>query len=135
MVRAKQAPQKSTRKKEEEQFTPPLFDSPSQRMKVKKKKRRWRADTVALREIRRYQKSTALLIQPHPFQRVVREIAQVYATDLRFRPSAIGALQHAAEAFLINLFEDTNLCAIHAGRQTIFVKDMKLARRIRGETQ
>merc|ERR1719296_317628 len=67
--------------------------------------------TVALREIRRYQKSTDLLIRKLPFQRLVREIAQDFKTDLRFQGSAVLALQEAAEAYLVGLFEDTNLCA------------------------
>ncbi|KAI8491301.1 histone H3.2 [Branchiostoma belcheri] len=89
--------------------------------------------TVALREIRRYQKSTELLIRKLPFQRLVREIAQDFKTDLRFQSSAVMALQEASEAYLVGLFEDTNLCAIHAKRVTIMPKDIQLARRIRGE--
>ena len=89
--------------------------------------------TVALREIRRYQKSTELLIRKLPFQRLVREIAQDFKTDLRFQSSAVAALQEATEAYLVGLFEDTNLCAIHAKRVTIMPKDIQLARRIRGE--
>ncbi|KAK7249555.1 histone [Aureococcus anophagefferens] len=68
-----------------------------------------------------------------PFQRLVREIAQDFKTDLRFQGSAVLALQEAAEAYLVGLFEDTNLCAIHAKRVTIMPKDIQLARRIRGE--
>ncbi|RHY47748.1 hypothetical protein DYB38_010297, partial [Aphanomyces astaci] len=96
-----------------------------------KKPHRYRPGTVALREIRRYQKSTDLLIRKLPFQRLVREIAQDYKTDLRFQTTAILALQEAAEAYLVSLFEDTNLCAIHAKRVTIMPKDIHLARRIR----
>uniref|UniRef100_A0A8D0NXY2 Core Histone H2A/H2B/H3 domain-containing protein n=1 Tax=Sus scrofa TaxID=9823 RepID=A0A8D0NXY2_PIG len=92
-----------------------------------KKPHRYRPGTVALREIRRYQKSTELLI------RKVREIAQDFKTDLRFQSSAVMALQEASEAYLVGLFEDTNLCAIHAKRVTIMPKDIQLARRIRGE--
>jgi len=98
-----------------------------------KKPYRYRPGTVALREIRQYQKSTQLLIRKLPFQRLVREIAQDYNTDLRFQSTAIGALQEASEAYLVGLFEDTNLCAIHAKRVTIQPKDIQLARRIRGE--
>lgn len=98
-----------------------------------KKPHRYRPGTVALREIRRYQKSTELLIRKLPFQRLVREIAQDFKTDLRFQSSAVMALQEAAEAYLVGLFEDTNLCAIHAKRVTIMPKDIQLARRIRGE--
>ena len=98
-----------------------------------KKPHRYRPGTVALRQIRRYQKSTELLIRKLPFQRLVREIAQEFKTDLRFQGSAVLALQEAAEAYLVGLFEDTNLCAIHAKRVTIMPKDVQLARRIRGE--
>lgn len=128
-----------------------------------------RPGTVALREIRKYQKSTDLLIRKLPFQRLVREIAQDFKADLRFQNSAILALQvlfdlsarvclslcvcvrvsvclspcvcvdvclgvqEASESYLVSLFEDTNLCAIHAKRVTIMPKDIQLARRIRGE--
>jgi histone H3 len=98
-----------------------------------KKPHRYRPGTVALREIRKYQKSTDLLIRKLPFQRLVREIAQDFRNDLRFQSTAILALQEAAEAYLVSLFEDTNLCAIHAKRITIMPKDLMLARRIRGE--
>ena len=77
-----------------------------------------------MREIRKYQKSTDLLIRKLPFQRLVREIASEYKNDLRFQSSAVLALQEAAEAYMIGLFEDTNLCAIHAKRVTIMRKDM-----------
>ena len=99
-----------------------------------KKPHRFRPGVVALREIRKYQKSTELLIRKLPFQRLVREIAkEFHAEDLRFQSHAIMALQEASEAYLVSLFEDTNLCAIHAKRVTIFPKDIQLARRIRGE--
>merc|ERR1712179_824577 len=93
----------------------------------------YRPGTVALREIRRYQKSTELLLRKLPFQRLVREIAQDFKTDLRFRSSAVMALQEASEAYYFGLMEDTNLCAIHAKRVTIMPKDIQLARRIRGK--
>ncbi|KAL1343908.1 hypothetical protein HN51_017837 [Arachis hypogaea] len=98
-----------------------------------KKPHRFRPGTVALREIRKYQKSTELLIRKLPFQRFVREIAQNFKADLRFQSHAVLALQEAVEAYLVGLFEDTNLCAIHAKRVTIMPKDLQLARRIRGE--
>lgn len=98
-----------------------------------KRKFRFRPGTVALREIRRYQKSTDLLIRKLPFQRLVREVAGEIALGLRFQSTAIMALQEASEAYLVGLFEDVNLCAIHAKRVTIFPKDVQLARRIRGE--
>lgn len=98
-----------------------------------KKPRRFKPGTVALREIRRYQKSTELLIRKLPFQRLVKEIAAEFKAELRFQSSAVLALQEASEAYLVGLFEDTNLCAIHAKRVTIMPKDILLARRIRGE--
>ena len=98
-----------------------------------KKPHRYRPGTVALREIRKYQKSTELLIRKVPFQRLVREIAQDFRSDLRFQSSAILALQEASEAYLVHLFEDANVCAIHARRVTVMPKDIQLARRIRGE--
>lgn len=79
------------------------------------------------------QKSTDLLIRKLPFQRLVREIAHDYKVDIRFQSSALGALQESVEAYLVSLFEDTNLCAIHAKRVTIQSKDINLARRLRGE--
>jgi len=98
-----------------------------------KKPFRYRPGTVALREIRKYQKSTELLLRKRPFQRLVREVAEKFKSEIRFQSSAIGALQEASEAYLVGLFEDTNLCAIHAKRVTIMPKDIQLARRIRGE--
>merc|ERR1712193_494279 len=98
-----------------------------------KKPHRYRPGTVALREIRKYQKSSDLLIRKLPFQRLAREVAQQYKQDLRFESSSIMALQEASEAFVVGLFEDTNLCAIHARRVTLMPKDIQLARRIRGE--
>ena len=88
---------------------------------------------MALREIRHYQKSSVLLIRKLPCQRLVREIAQDFKSELRFQAAAILCLQEAAEAYLVGLFEDTNLCAIHAKWVTIMPKDIQLARRIRGE--
>lgn len=98
-----------------------------------KKPHRFRPGTVALREIRKFQKSTEFLIRRLPFQRLVREIAQEFKDDIRFQGSAIAALQEAAEAYLVRLFEDVNHCAIHARRVTIMPKDLILARRLRGE--
>jgi histone H3 len=98
-----------------------------------KKPRRFRPGTIALREIRKYQRNTELLIRKLPFQRLVREIANDFKTDLMFQSQAILALQEASEAYLVGLFEDTNLVAIHAKRVTIMPKDIQLARRIRGE--
>lgn len=98
--------------------------------------RRYRPGTVALREIRKFQLSTDLLIRKLPFARLVKEIAEMYIGTnygLRWQLNAILALQEACEAYLIHLLEDTNLCAIHAKRVTIMQKDLQLARRIRGQ--
>jgi histone H3 len=100
-----------------------------------KKAHRYRPGTVALRDIRRYQRSTELLIRKVPFQRLVREVADNLdpKSTFRFQSSAMLALQECSEAYLVKLFEDTNLCAIHGNRVTILPKDMQLARRIRAE--
>lgn len=95
-----------------------------------KKPHRYKPGTVALREIRRYQKSTELLIRKAPFQRLVREIAQDYKTELRFQQQAVEALQEAAEKYMVVKFEDANLCAIHARRVTVMEKDLALGRTI-----
>ena len=97
------------------------------------KPHRYRAGTVALQDIRHFQKTSALLIRNLPFQRLVREITQDFKTDLWFQSGAILCLQEAAEAYLVRLFDDANLSAIHARRVTIMPKDIMLARRIRGE--
>lgn len=102
---------------------------------VARAKRRVRKGTVALREIRQYQRSTELLIRKAPFQRLVREVTESVSDtkDKRWQIAAVAALQEAAEAFLVSMLEDSNICAIHAGRVTIMPKDMQLARRLRGE--
>ena len=97
------------------------------------KPHRYRAGTAALKDIRHFQKTSVLLIRKLPFQRLVRKIAQDFKTDLRFQSAAILCLQEAAEAYLVRLFDDANLCAIHAQQVTIIPKDIQLARRIRGE--
>ena len=129
MARTKQTPRKSTGGK-----------APCKHMASKsakktaaaflKKPRRFRPGTVALREIRRYKQSTEL-IRFLPFQRLVREIAQDIRNDLRFQASAMRALRQAAEAYVVGLFEDSNLCAIYAKRVTIMPKDFQLALRLR----
>jgi histone H3 len=101
-----------------------------------KRKHRFRPGTVALREIRKYQKSTDLLINKTRFTWLLREIVQnvpghnTETTALRMQKATILALQEAAEAFLTGLFEDSNLCAIHAKRVTIMPKDIKIVLRI-----
>ena len=98
-----------------------------------KKSFRFRPGTVALREIRKYQKGTDLLLRKAPFQRLVRELATSHKDGLRFQSSAVQAIQEATESYVISLLSDTNLCAIHGRRVTIMPKDVHLARRLRGE--
>ncbi|TNV84274.1 hypothetical protein FGO68_gene4273 [Halteria grandinella] len=93
--------------------------------------RRFRPGTVALREIKKYQKMTRLMIPKAPFQAVVREVTEGLAPGLRMQATAVLALQEAAESYLHGLFEDANLCALHAGRVTLMLKDLQLARRLR----
>ena len=104
------------------------------RVPVKKPKpHRYRPGTVAVREIRKYQKSTEPLIPRAPFKRLVKEVAREFSPQIRFQQHALAALQEATEAYLVSLFEDTQLLAIHARRQTIKPADIQLARRIRGD--
>lgn len=125
-----------------ERSTPPARDS--RRPKAKSSRpgssntshpsgRRYRPGVQALREIRKFQKSTKPLIRKLPFHRLVRSMAEESNVGLRFQVSAVLAMQEAAESYVVDLFVDTNLCAVHAKRVTITVKDMQLARRIRGE--
>jgi len=97
-----------------------------------KKPHRYCPDTIVLRVIC-LQKLAELLIRKLPFQRLVSEITQDFKTDLSFQNSAVMALQEASEAYLVGLFKDTNLCAIHGKRVTIMPKDIQLARCIRVE--
>jgi histone H3 len=98
-----------------------------------KKPHHYRPGTIALREIRHYQKLTDLLIRRLLFLRLVRKIAQDFKGDLRFTSTSILVHQETAEAYLVGLFEDTNLCAIHSKRVAIMPKDIQLTRRICGE--
>ena len=134
MARTKQTARKSTAQKvPRKQLVAQKIARKSAPSTGVKKPHRFKPGTVALREIRKYQKSTDLLIRKLPFQRLVREIAHEFKQELRFQSSAVLALQEAAEAYLVSLFEDTNLCAIHARRVTIMTRDLQLARRIRGD--
>ena len=120
MARTKQTARKSTGgKAPRKQLATKAARKSAPTISSIKKPRRYRSGTVALREIRRYQKSTELLIRKLPFQGLVRQIAQDFKTDLRFQSSAVMALQAASEAYLTGLFEDTNLCAIQAKRVTV----------------
>jgi histone H3 len=139
MARMKQEPVKRTAQKGSSSSSSSLDKEKKLDKKFKfvggiKKPYRYKPGTVALREIRRYQSSTELLLRKLPFRRLVVQIANDFFQDgIRFQGAAIAALQEASEAYLIGLFEDCNLCAIHAKRVTIRPSDMQLARRIRGE--
>ena len=98
------------------------------------KKMRFRPGTVALREIKRYQKSTLMLLPHAPFQRLVRSICSGIDHDLRFQSQALLALQESTEAYVVGLLEDAQLCSIHANRVTVMKKDLDLSRRIRGDS-
>ena len=96
----------------------------------RKKRRRFFPGTIALWEIRKYQKSMGFLIRKLPFTKWVREITQAYRGDLNFQVMALLNLQEAAEAYVVNLVEDANLCVIHAKRVTLMPKHVYLAQRI-----
>lgn len=100
---------------------------------VEKRKIRFKPGTVALREIRRYQKSTDMLIPRAPFQRLVRDICRGIDNELRFQANALVALQEASEAYIVGVLEDAGTCALHAKRVTVMKADMQLARRMRGD--
>ena len=89
--------------------------------------------STALREIKKYQNSTELLIRKWSFQKLARELAQEIMPNLRFQMSAISSLHEATESYIVGLMEDTNLCVIHDKCVTIRPKDMQLAHRIQGE--
>lgn len=137
MARTKQVARKSTggKRPRRDLFTDKVIQS---RVKLDKaiakkvKLRRYRPGIKALKEIRQYQSNTDLLLLKLPFARLAKEIAQNFINDIRFQSSALNALQEGAEAYLIKLFEDTQLAAIHAKRVTIMPKDMQLAMRLRG---
>lgn len=107
--------------------------APSEGGMKERKKPHYKPGTVALREIKRYQKSMNMMLPKASFQRLVRSIAASFDPDLRFQSQSLVALQEASEAYIVSVFEDTNLCAIHAKRMTVMKKDMDLARRIRGD--
>merc|ERR1712065_72153 len=95
---------------------------------------RYRPGTVALREVKKLQKSTDLLVARAPFARLIREVASGFNNQkLNFQASAVSAIQEAAESYIISVLSDANLCALHANRVTAMPKDLALARRLRGE--
>ncbi len=134
MGRTKQVARKSTGGKAPRSHVPakkaPKNKTTTTGEKVKKP-HRFKPGTVSLREIRKYQKSVDHLIPKLSFQRLVREITQELDSKFRFQGAALLCLQEAAEAYLVGLFDDSNLCAIHARRVTVMGKDMRLTKRIR----
>lgn len=100
---------------------------------IVKKHRRFRPDIAILREIKKLQKTGDLLIKKYPFQQLIREICKEINQEIRFQSQGLLALQEAAEAFLVGLFEDCNLLALHCKRTVIRKKDLILALRLRGE--
>ncbi|AYU78161.1 H3V / histone H3 variant [Leishmania donovani] len=98
-----------------------------------KRRRHWRPGTVALREVRKYQHSTEMLIARSPFRRLVKEIMSTFKDTMHMRHSALEAMQDATESYLVSLLSDANLCTIHAKRVTLYPKDLQLALRLRGE--
>ncbi|XP_068520380.1 histone H3-like centromeric protein A [Anas acuta] len=117
---------------------PPVSPRPSPRRprapSPPRRRRRYRPGQLALREIRKYQSTTNLLLRRQPFCRVVREICLLFTrgVDYQWQAMALLALQEAAEAFLVRLLEDAYLCSLHARRVTLYPKDLQLARRLRG---
>jgi histone H3 len=129
MVRTKVSARKSTSGKAPRKM---IATKSAHKSKVgDKRKHRWKSGTLALREIRKYQKSTDLLLRKAPFVRLVREIMGDIKNDTRFQKSALLALQEASEAYLVGLFEDAQLCAIHSKRITLKDSDLKLAIRLK----
>lgn len=96
------------------------------------KKPRFKTGTVALRDVRHYQKSVELLIRKLPFQRYVKSTVYAQKADMRFQGAAMAALHEAFEAYLVSLFEDAQLCAVHANRVTVMAKDINLVVKLRG---
>ena len=130
MARTKRTARKDEVGKKRSTFAKKQPRSQSDKASAQHQPHRYRPGTVALREIRRYQKSTELLIHKFPFQHLVREILQGFGVGFRVTPAMMMALQEAAEAYLVQLLEDSNLCAIHAKHITIQLKDIQLARQI-----
>ena len=135
MARTKRTARKDEVGKKRSTFAKKQPRSQTSQTSVQQQPHRYWPGTVTLREIRRYQKSTELLIRKLLFQCLVRKILQGYGVGYRVTPAMMMALQEAAEAYLVQLLEDSNLCTIHAKPITIQPKDMQLARRIRGERQ
>ena len=117
------SPRKSPNPRKKVTMTPPKNPT----------KKRYRPGEKALKEIRFFQRNTDLLIKKLPFARLVREVqTYFFRKEYRWQAGAMLALQEASESHLVGLFEDANLCTIHAKRVTLMPKDLQLARRIRG---
>ncbi|CAD6190348.1 unnamed protein product [Caenorhabditis auriculariae] len=108
---------------------PPTRGDFKRKSRNPRNKKRYQPGAKALQEIRKYQRSTDLLINRAPFRRVVKEIVQEYG-EFRMQADALAALQEAAEAFLVQFFENANLCTAHAHRVTLMPADIHLARRL-----
>ena len=135
MARTKRTAKKDEVGKKWSTFVKKQPRSQSDKALAQQQLHRYRPRTVAMREIRRYQKSMELLIRKLPFQCLVHEILQGFGVGFRVTPAMMMALQEAAEVYLVQLLEDSNLCAIHAKCITIQPKDIQLARQIHGERQ
>ena len=135
MARTKRTARKDEVGKKQSIFVKKQPRSQSDKALAQQQPHRYQPRMVALREIWRYQKSTELLIRKLPFQRLVHEILQGFGVGFRVTLAMMVALQEAAEAYLVQLLEDSNLCAIHAKRITIQPKDIQLVRWICGERQ
>ncbi|KAM0676601.1 histone H3-7 [Binucleata daphniae] len=132
MARTKQTARKSTGgKAPRKQLTTKAARKTSTLPQTGIKKPRFTAGTVAIREVRRYQNSTELLMRKLPFQRFVRNITHQHKADLRFQGAALAALHEAIEAHLVSVFEDALACATHANRVTVMLKDINLVSRLR----
>jgi histone H3/H4 len=107
---------------------------PCARGLVTRQKRRLKPGARALREIRKFQKSSELLIRKACFQRLVRSIAQTVRPNFRFQSAALAAMQDATEAYLVSAFEDANLATIHAKRVTVSARDLDLVSRVKRDT-
>ena len=128
MVRTKRTARKDEVGKKRSAFVKKQPRSQTDQASAQQQLHWYRSGMVVLREIRRYQKSTELLIRKLLFQHLVHEILQGYGVGYRVTPAMMMALQEAAEAYLVQLLEDSNLCAIHAKHITIQPKDMQWAR-------
>lgn len=128
---AQKTPKRSEHPKSSSESSEKKADIVDEVVEPVKKKRRWKAGTRAVSKIKKYQKSTDMLVPKASFQRLVREIANKYRSDLRFQQSAMLSIQEAAETYLVRVLENANLVAIEgAGRQTVYKSDMKLAQKI-----